>query len=63
MTQAKQFNEKLTNQINEYDLDITSDKQMIQQLTYKIKELEEKHSVKTMEYDLQKFSFEGNDMK
>jgi hypothetical protein len=63
MTQAKQFNEKLTNQINEYDLDITADKQMIQQLTYKIKELEEKHSVKIMEYNLQKFSYEGNDMR
>jgi len=57
----KQNNEKLINKINEYEINIAADKQSIQQLTCKIKDLEEERSAKGVEYDLQKLGFEGND--
>jgi len=57
----EQSNEKLTNKINDYNINIAADKQSIQQLTCKIKELEEEQSAKIMEHNLDKSSFEGND--
>lgn len=56
------MNEKVINQVNEYSVNINANKQVIQQLTCKIEEQEEKHSIKIMEYNLQKSSFEGNYM-
>ncbi|XP_072753727.1 uncharacterized protein [Anoplolepis gracilipes] len=52
----KSKNEKLSNQIKEYDVNKAADKQVIQQLTCKIKELEDDCSAKIIEYDLQKSS-------
>ncbi|XP_012054608.1 PREDICTED: protein PFC0760c-like [Atta cephalotes] len=54
----EQSNEKLTNKINDYNINIAADKQSIQQLTCKIKELEEEQSAKIMEHNLDKSSFE-----
>lgn len=48
--------------MNKYDVDITADKQIIQQLTCKIKDLEEKHSDKIVDFDLEKSLFQGNYM-
>lgn len=52
-------NEKLSNKTKEYEVNIAADKQTIQQLTCRIKELEDECSTKIMEYDLQKSSFKG----
>ncbi|KYN42881.1 hypothetical protein ALC56_02684 [Trachymyrmex septentrionalis] len=54
----QQNNEKLTNKMNDYNINIAADKQSIQQLTCKIKELEEEQSAKIMEHNLDKSSFE-----
>lgn len=54
----EQSNEKLMNKINDYNINIAADKQSIQQLTCKIKELEEEQSAKIMEHNLDKSSFE-----
>lgn len=56
----KQTNEKLINQINKCEINIAADKQIMQQLTCKIKDLEDERSTKNMEYNLQKSFFEGN---
>ncbi|KYQ47177.1 hypothetical protein ALC60_13809 [Trachymyrmex zeteki] len=58
IVEYEQSNEKLINKISDYDINIAADKQSIQQLTCKIKELEEEQSAKIMEYDLEKSSFE-----
>lgn len=49
------------NKINEYEINIAADKQTIQQLTCKIKKMEEEQKVKIKEYKLQKSYSAGND--
>ncbi|KYN04418.1 hypothetical protein ALC62_04642 [Cyphomyrmex costatus] len=58
MVESEQSNEKLMKKISEYDIKIAADKQSIQQLTCKIKELEEEQSGKVMEHNLEKSFFE-----
>lgn len=59
LVEDKSKNEKLSDKMKKYEVNIAADKQTIQQLTYKIKDLEEECSGKIMEYDLQKSVFEG----
>lgn len=61
ITKIKQENNELKNNIKEYEIFGAADKQNIQQLTCKIKEIEDEHLVKMLEFDLQKTSFESND--
>ncbi|XP_032670471.1 uncharacterized protein MAL13P1.304-like isoform X2 [Odontomachus brunneus] len=58
ITKIKQENNELKNNIKECEVLGAADKQNIQQLTCKIKEMEDEYSAKMMEFDLQKTSFE-----
>ncbi|XP_070518536.1 putative leucine-rich repeat-containing protein DDB_G0290503 isoform X2 [Cardiocondyla obscurior] len=58
ITENKLNSEKLMNEINKYKIRTDADQQTIQQLTSKIKNLENEHSAKTIEHELQKSSME-----
>ncbi|XP_020282615.1 uncharacterized protein LOC109854179 [Pseudomyrmex gracilis] len=56
IAENKQKTEELTKNINEYKVDVAASKQTIRQLHCKIKSMEEEHSIKIMEYNLQNSS-------
>ncbi|XP_011862543.1 PREDICTED: uncharacterized protein LOC105559093 [Vollenhovia emeryi] len=54
----KERNKELEDKVNDYEIHKVADKQIIQQLTYKIAEVDGELSTKVMEHELQKSSFE-----